>query len=82
MLSPAMLDTSSFNASGALLFALSGCLFPAVVTLLTFEANRRVGPSVTGALGNLSPLFADSHRLPGAGRGAARRASSRASASS
>ncbi len=58
LLSPAMLDTSSFNASGALLFALSGCLFPAAVTLLTFEANRRVGPSVTGALGNLSPLFA------------------------
>jgi drug/metabolite transporter (DMT)-like permease len=58
MLLPAMLDTSSFDVSGALLFALSGCLFPAVVTLLTFEANRRVGPSVTGALGNLSPLFA------------------------
>ena len=45
-------------ARSALLFALSGCLFPAVVTLLTFEANRRVGPAITGALGNLSPLFA------------------------
>ena len=41
-----------------MLFALSGCLFPAAVTLLTFEANRRVGPAITGALGNLSPLFA------------------------
>jgi drug/metabolite transporter (DMT)-like permease len=58
LLAPAMLDTTGFDASGALLFAVSGCLFPAAVTLLTFEANRRVGPSVTGALGNLSPLFA------------------------
>jgi drug/metabolite transporter (DMT)-like permease len=58
LLAPAMLDTSGFDASGALLFAVSGCLFPAAVTLLTFEANRRVGPSVTGALGNVSPLFA------------------------
>lgn len=57
-LAPAMLDTSGFNASSALLFAVSGCLFPATVTLLTFEANRRVGPAITGALGNLSPLFA------------------------
>jgi drug/metabolite transporter (DMT)-like permease len=29
-----------------------------VVTLLTFEANRHVGPAVTGALGNVSPVFA------------------------
>lgn len=58
ILSPALLDTSSFDPSGALLFAVSGCLFPAAVTLLTFEANRRVGPSITGAFGNLSPLFA------------------------
>jgi drug/metabolite transporter (DMT)-like permease len=58
LLAPAMLDMSSFDMSGALLFAVSGCLFPAAVTLLTFEGNRRVGPSITGALGNLSPLFA------------------------
>jgi drug/metabolite transporter (DMT)-like permease len=58
LLAPAMLDTSSFHASGALLFAVSGCLFPAVVTLLTFEANRRVGASISSALGNLTPLFA------------------------
>ena len=57
-LAPALLDTSAFNATSASLFALSGCLFPAAVTLLTFEANRRVGPAITGALGNLSPLFA------------------------
>jgi drug/metabolite transporter (DMT)-like permease len=57
-LAPIMLDTSGFNPPSALLFALSGCLFPAAVTLLTFEANRQVGPAITGAFGNLSPLFA------------------------
>jgi drug/metabolite transporter (DMT)-like permease len=57
-LAPVMLDTNGFNASSTLVFALAGCLFPAVVTLLTFEANRHVGPAITGALGNLSPLFA------------------------
>jgi len=40
------------------IFAAVGLLFPAVVTLLTFEANRVLGPVVTGALGNLAPLFA------------------------
>jgi drug/metabolite transporter (DMT)-like permease len=58
VLTPIMLDTSGFDAYGALLFTVSGFLFPAAVTLLTFEANRRVGPSITGALGNISPLFA------------------------
>src|SRR6185503_15762630 len=58
LLSFALLDTSGFNGSSALVFALVGFLFPAAVTLLTFEANRRVGPAITGALGNVSPLFA------------------------
>src|SRR5262245_49062103 len=43
---------------GALIFVLVGLLFPATVTLLTFEANRRMGPSISGALSNLTPLFA------------------------
>jgi drug/metabolite transporter (DMT)-like permease len=33
-------------------------LYPAAVTLLTFAANRALGPVITGALGNLAPLFA------------------------
>lgn len=56
--SPFALDLSAFNPRSALLFLLAGLLFPAVVTLLTFESNRRIGPHVTGALGNLTPLFA------------------------
>ncbi|MFZ1102563.1 MAG: DMT family transporter [Hyphomicrobiaceae bacterium] len=57
-LSPVLLDLTGFTAGSAMLFALAGCLFPAAVTVLTFEGNRRVGPAITGALGNLSPLFA------------------------
>ena len=57
-LAPFILDLSAFDAHGAILFAISGCLFPATVTLLTFEGNRRVGPSITGAFGNLSPVIA------------------------
>lgn len=57
-LAPFLLDVSAFSPRGAILFIVSGCLFPATVTLLTFEGNRHVGPSITGAFGNLTPLFA------------------------
>jgi drug/metabolite transporter (DMT)-like permease len=33
-----------------------GLVFPALLTPLTFASNRALGPVVTGALGNLSPL--------------------------
>lgn len=58
LLAPALVDWHGFVPQGALVFALVGLLFPATVTLLTFEANRRMGPHVAGALGNLAPLFA------------------------
>lgn len=57
-LAPFLLDMSAFSLQGALIFIFCGCLFPATVTLLTFEANRHVGPAITGAFGNLTPLFA------------------------
>lgn len=56
--SPFLLDLSMVDIRGALLFAASGCMFPAAVTLLTFEGNRRVGASITGAFGNFAPVFA------------------------
>lgn len=40
------------------IFAAVGLLFPAAATLLTFAANRRLGPVITGSLGNLAPVFA------------------------
>jgi drug/metabolite transporter (DMT)-like permease len=39
-------------------FAAIGLMFPGTVTLLTFAANRALGPVMTGTLGNLAPLFA------------------------
>ncbi|MEI8155011.1 MAG: EamA family transporter, partial [Hyphomicrobiales bacterium] len=38
-------------------FAAVGLVFPAALTMLTFASNRALGPVVTGALGNLSPLL-------------------------
>jgi drug/metabolite transporter (DMT)-like permease len=51
------LNFHGWNTDAAGLFATAGLLL-GVVTLLTFESNRRMGPSVTAALGNLAPLFA------------------------
>ncbi|MGE0724456.1 MAG: EamA family transporter [Alphaproteobacteria bacterium] len=51
-------DWSAGDPRATAIFAAIGLLFPAAVTLLTYEANRRMGPSVAGALGNLAPLFA------------------------
>jgi drug/metabolite transporter (DMT)-like permease len=40
------------------IFAAVGLLFPAAATLITFAANQRLGPVITGSLGNLAPVFA------------------------
>jgi len=56
--SPVLVDWPAATLPAALVFAAVGCLFPASVTILTFRANQRLGPHVTGALGNLAPLFA------------------------
>jgi drug/metabolite transporter (DMT)-like permease len=51
-------DLSGWVAAAAGVFALVGLFFPATVTLLTFEANRRLGPNASGAIGSTTPLFA------------------------
>lgn len=58
LLSPFSIGFGDWDARSAGLFALIGCLFPATVTILTFSANRRIGPNLTAALGNLAPMFA------------------------
>ncbi len=58
LLSPLLLDGQGWNLTAVAIFAGVGVFFPAAVTLLTFEANRRMGPGAAGALGNLAPLFA------------------------
>jgi len=57
-LSPVLLRDETIVWSAVPIFAAVGLIFPAVLTLLTFEGNRRLGPVITAALGNLSPLFA------------------------
>jgi drug/metabolite transporter (DMT)-like permease len=47
-----------WNAQGAGVFAALGVFFPVVVTLLAYEANRRMGPTIAGAIGSTAPLFA------------------------
>jgi drug/metabolite transporter (DMT)-like permease len=56
--SPFLLDLDGWQTQAAGIFALVGLFFPAIVTLLTFEANRSMGPTVTGAVGSTAPLFA------------------------
>jgi drug/metabolite transporter (DMT)-like permease len=55
---PFALDLTGFALAAALIFAAIGIFFPAVVTLLTFAANERLGPSVTGTVSSTAPLFA------------------------
>ena len=57
LLSPG-LDLAGWQAAALGIFALVGVFYPAAVTLLTFEANRRLGPTVTGTVGSSTPLFA------------------------
>ena len=58
LVAPFALDLSGFTAGAALIFALVGVFFPAMVTLLTFASNERLGPSVTGTISCTAPLFA------------------------
>jgi drug/metabolite transporter (DMT)-like permease len=57
-LSPFILDLAGWQAPAAAIFALVGLFYPAVVTLLTYEANQRMGPTITGTIGGTAPLFA------------------------
>jgi drug/metabolite transporter (DMT)-like permease len=52
------LDPSALSWTAVAIFAAVGVLYPATGTLLTFAANRRLGPVITGTLGNLAPIFA------------------------
>jgi drug/metabolite transporter (DMT)-like permease len=58
LLAPITVDFSTGDPKAAGLFALAGLLFPAAVTLMNYGATRRIGPNLTGALGNLAPLCA------------------------
>ncbi len=55
---PFSLDTSAWSWPAVAIFATVGVLYPAAGTLLTFAANRRIGPVITGTFGNFAPIFA------------------------
>jgi drug/metabolite transporter (DMT)-like permease len=55
---PFTIDPSGFSIAAAILFAVVGLFFPSLVTLITFAANDRLGPSMTGTLSSTAPLFA------------------------
>ncbi len=55
--SPFLLHGETVVWSAVPIFAAVGLVFPALLTLLTFAANRSLGPVVTASLGNISPLF-------------------------
>jgi drug/metabolite transporter (DMT)-like permease len=57
LLSPILLRGETIVWQAVPIFAVVGLVFPAAVTLLSFASNRSLGPVVTSALGNLSPLF-------------------------
>jgi drug/metabolite transporter (DMT)-like permease len=51
-------DWAGFDGRAALIFAGVGCLFPVVVTILAIRGNERLGPAISGAAGNVTPVFA------------------------
>jgi len=55
---PFALDLSQFSATAAMLFAVVGLFFPAVVTLLNFRSNELLGPTATSTVSGTTPLFA------------------------
>ena len=55
---PFALDLSQFSATAALLFAVVGVFFPAVVTLLNFRSNELLGATATSTVSGTTPLFA------------------------
>ncbi len=57
-LSPLLLDLDAWHVGALGLFALVGLFYPALVTLLTYESNRKLGPTLTGAVSCTAPIFA------------------------
>jgi drug/metabolite transporter (DMT)-like permease len=57
-LAPFLLDAGGFNLAAAGIFALVGLFFPAVVTLLNYSGNQRMGPIITSSVSCTTPMFA------------------------
>ena len=58
LLSPFLWDAPGVPPMALVLFIVVGLFFPAGVTMLMLEGNRRLGPSVTASVAGTTPLFA------------------------
>lgn len=57
-LSAVFVDWRGFRLEAALIFAAVGCIFPVAVSILAVRSNEKLGPAVSGAVGNVTPVFA------------------------
>ncbi len=57
-LAPFLLDTDGISLAAAGIFALVGLFFPALVTLLMYTGNQRMGPTITSSVSCTTPMFA------------------------
>lgn len=55
---PFTIDFAAATLPATLIFVAVGLMFPALVTLLTFQSNRHLGPVVTSSVSSTAPLFA------------------------
>ena len=55
---PFALELAGWHWVAVCIFVVVGVFFPALVTMLMFEANRRIGPTSASTLGGTSPVFA------------------------
>lgn len=55
---PALLDLGRWDASALAIFAIVGAFYPALATILTYESNRVLGPTLTGTVSSTAPIFA------------------------
>lgn len=58
LLAPALLDPRAFTWPALGIFALVGAFYPAAATIVTYESNRLLGPTLTGTVASTAPLFA------------------------
>ena len=57
-LAPFTLKSVDWTSPALVIFMIVGLFYPAMVTLLIYEANLRMGPTYTATISSVTPLFA------------------------
>lgn len=57
-LSRLLVDWSEWQAGALAIFVLVGLFYPGIVMMLTYQSNRILGPTLTGAASSTTPVFA------------------------